>query len=98
MTSKNTDKAALSPNWRRYVVETDAFAKFVGRILRAYSRRVAQGDIEALADLVNLSGEVELVVKEAVLGLHDFGYSWTEIADRVGVSRQAARQRWSGEL
>ncbi len=43
---KNTDKAGLSRNRRRDVVENDEYAKFVRRVVRAYTRRVASGDVE----------------------------------------------------
>lgn len=33
-------------------------------------------------------------IDDAAVQLHDAGYSWTEIARELGVSRQAARQRW----
>ena len=33
-------------------------------------------------------------ISQAVAGLHQAGYSWTEIAARLGVTRQAAQQRW----
>jgi hypothetical protein len=31
---------------------------------------------------------------QAVTGLRKAGYSWAVIAGRLGVTRQAARQRW----
>jgi hypothetical protein len=31
----------------------------------------------------------------AVIGLRGAGYSWTETAARLGVTRQAAQQRWA---
>jgi hypothetical protein len=31
---------------------------------------------------------------EAVKGLRTHGYSWPEIGVRLGISRQAAQQRW----
>jgi hypothetical protein len=60
-------------------------------------RRVGNGDIEALSDLIRLSHLVEATIRDAVINLRNFGYSWAEIADRLGVSRQAAQQRWGGE-
>jgi hypothetical protein len=66
------------------------------RVVRAYSRRVAAGDIEALASMVTPAQDVEHAVQAAVIGLRAFGYSWTEVANRLGISRQAARQRWTG--
>ena len=38
----------LTPNRARPVVENDAYAAFAQRILRAYARRIATGDIESL--------------------------------------------------
>jgi len=31
---------------------------------------------------------------EAVKGLRARGYSWAEIGSRLGITRQAAQQRW----
>ena len=93
--SKNTDNRRLSANRRREVDENDEYAAFTRRIVRAYSRRVAAGDIEALAAMVTLAHDFETAIQAAVIGLREFGYSWTEIANRLGISRQAARQRWN---
>src|SRR4051794_36250349 len=78
------------------VVESSDFDAFARRILRAYARRVAAGDIEALAGLAMLSGEVDAVVREAVRGLRavPYRYSWDEIGSRLGVSRQAVQMRY----
>ena len=91
----NGDKGRLSHDRRRDVVENDEYAAFARRVVRAYSRRVAAGDIEALASMITLAQDVEDAIQAAVIGLRDFGYSWTEIANRLGISRQAARQRWT---
>lgn len=95
--SKNTVNGSLTPNRRRDVVENDEYAAFARRILKAYARRVATGDIEALAHMMTLAADVEGAIRSAVIGLRDFGYSWAEIAARLGVTRQAAQQRWGGD-
>src|SRR5215469_16040610 len=95
--SPNTVKRHLPPKRRRDVVENDEYAAFARRIVRAYARRVATGDIEALADLTTLAADVEAAIRVAVIGLRNFGYSWADIALRLGVTRQAAQQRWGGE-
>jgi hypothetical protein len=82
---------------RRTVVENDQYAAFTRRIVRAHARRVAGGDIDALPDLIALGREIETAIDTAVAGLRSFGYSWAEIATRLGISRQAAHQRWGGE-
>jgi hypothetical protein len=97
--SKNTVKPALTPKPRKRVrreVENREFDAFVRRILRAYARRVANGDIEALRSLAELSSAVDAVTRLAVASLRKspYSYSWSEIADRLGVSKQAAQQRY----
>jgi DNA-directed RNA polymerase specialized sigma24 family protein len=82
---------------RRDVVENDEFAGFARRIIRAHGRRVAVGDVEALRDLVALSSAIDDAIGEAVIGLRAFGYSWSEIGQRLGISKQAAQQRWGGQ-
>src|SRR5918999_579010 len=97
--SKNTVKPALTPKPRkrtRRQVENPEFDAFVRRILRAYARRVAAGDVEALRSLALLSSEVDAVTRLAVAGLltSPYSYSWSEIADRLGVTKQTAHERY----
>jgi hypothetical protein len=84
----------LTPNRRRRPVENDEYAAFVRRAIRAYARRVAAGDVDTLADMTGLAAELAETITEAVTGLRNIGYSWTDIAARLGVTRQAAQQRW----
>ena len=60
-----------------------------------HSRRVGDGDIDSLSDLLAMSRELYPAIANAVIALHHFGYLWTQIADRLGTSRQNARQRWA---
>ncbi|SDL04813.1 hypothetical protein SAMN05216298_2459 [Glycomyces sambucus] len=76
------------------MVENKDFNAFARRIIRAYGRRVAEGDVDALPELIQLSASVDEAITNAVKGLRSFGYSWSEIADRIGMTRQAAQQRW----
>lgn len=90
--------AALTPERagrRARVVENDAFTAFGTRVIRAAGRRVATGDVEALPALAALAAQVDTALGDAVTGLRDTGYSWAEIASRLGVTRQAAQQRWN---
>jgi hypothetical protein len=75
-------------------VENTDYAAFAARILRAHGKRVADGDIEALPELVELGVQLEDAITAAVTGLRDRGYSWADIATRLGITRQAAHQRW----
>lgn len=79
---------------RRATVENTDYAAFAARVIRAHARRIADGDVEGLADLLALREELEAATATAVTGLRGFGYSWGDIAARLGTTRQAAQQRW----
>ena len=91
---KNTVKNTLTPIRGRRLVENDEYAAFARRVLRAYARRVATGDVEALTLMLGLSADIDDAIAQAVTGLRGFGYSWAEIGSRLGITRQAAQQRW----
>jgi DNA-directed RNA polymerase specialized sigma24 family protein len=82
---------------RREDVENDAYLVFVARVITAAGKRVATGDVEALPDLAQLAADLDAALVTAVTGLRGFGYSWEQIASRLGVTRQAAQQRWGGK-
>jgi hypothetical protein len=86
-----------APRTRRTVVENDDYAAFVRRVITAYGRRIASGDIEGLATLAQLGHDLDDVLEHAIIGLRDSGFSWADIATRLGVSRQAAHQHWGGD-
>ncbi len=91
---RNTVNTRLTSKHPRRMVENDEYAAFLGRVLRAYARRVADGDVEALTLMLGLSGQIDDAIAQAVTGLRGFGYSWADIGHRLGVTRQAAQQRW----
>jgi hypothetical protein len=73
----------------------------MSRMIRAHRKRVAAGSAEDLADLVALRAELDAAITDGARALHAGdgvtpGLSWTEIAQVLGVSRQAARQRFGG--
>ena len=92
----DTVKTPLTPNRAVRVRENDEYAAFARRVLRAYARRVATGDVEALTLMTDLADEIDSAIGQAVTGLRACGYSWAEIGSRLGVTRQAAQQRWGG--
>jgi hypothetical protein len=94
----STVNGSLTPKRVRRVVENDEYAAFARRVIRAYSRRVASGDIEALTDMAAIAVEVDTAITDAVTGLRAFGYSWADIGARLGITRQAAQQRFSGDV
>jgi hypothetical protein len=90
-------KRGLTPKRSRRLVENDEYAAFGRRVLRAYSRRIAAGDIDALADMADLAAEINTTMGNAVAGLRERGYSWAEIGLRLHITRQAAQQRWGNQ-
>jgi hypothetical protein len=88
----NTVNNALTPNRRtRPAVENTDYTAFARRVIRAAGRRIADGDVEGVPHLIELTTAIDT----AVTGLRHHGYSWTEIATRLGITRQAAQQRWA---
>jgi hypothetical protein len=92
--SPETVNRSLTPNRTERLVDNDEFAAFARRVLRAYARRIATGDIDALTHMTGLSAEIDTAIGQAVTGLRTIGYSWADIGARLGITRQAAQQRW----
>jgi hypothetical protein len=75
----------------------DSFAAFGRRIVRAFARRAEEGDLDALVGLLELEREVQAAIITAGRALHTNGtqpFSWAEIAQATGTSRQAAAMRF----
>jgi hypothetical protein len=73
--------------------DTTDYAAMMRRMIRAYGRRVAAGDPEDLAGLAGLCELVEETLAAAVAEQRAM-FSWGDIGRALGVSRQAAQQRW----
>ncbi len=93
-----TVKKPLTSKRRYRITENDEYARFLRRVIRAYSRRVASGDIEAITSMATLADDLEDATRNAITGLRAFGYSWADIALRLGITRQGAQQRWGNTL
>jgi hypothetical protein len=78
-------------------VETPEFAGMVRRMIRAYGRRVAEADEVDLSTMVELRDQVEAAIAEAVAGQRKNGASWARIGAGLGITRQAAFQRYGRE-
>ena len=79
--------------------ESDEMAGMVRRVTNAMVRLAAAGDLHALTALRQMREYVDQATKAAAQELHDpiewsGGYSWTVIAQELGISRQAARQQF----
>ena len=85
----------MTPKRPYRVVENDEYAAFLRHVIRAYSRRVTAGDIEAIIAMDRLATDLKDATRQAITGLRASGYSWADIAMRLGITRQGAQQRWA---
>jgi len=76
------------------VVEDAEYAAFARRVMRSLGKR-ASGDPESLPLLAAVATDADAALTRAVVACHDGGYSYAEIAARLGCSRQAVFQRVS---
>jgi hypothetical protein len=76
--------------------ETAEVADMIHRVARSLARRAEGGDIDALEELVKLQHDLDGYIDRAARGLHaePGRYSWGEIGRWLGITRQAARQRF----
>lgn len=84
---------------RRRQYDTDEFMKFARRIIRRAGERVADGDTADLALLVEVRKELEEIEARTVAAMRArYGFSWAEIGRDIGVTRQAAEQRYNRRI
>lgn len=70
-------------------------SSFIKRMFRALERRAADGDLEAVEALAQLREPLAEATRRAGQAAYETGYSYTELAGPLGISRQAARQRFA---
>ncbi len=73
------------------------FGKVVTSMIRALGRRVATADTHNLMLLVEARDEVDRAIQMAVDGHRAMGFSWSEIGQGLGITKQAACQRFGKE-
>lgn len=73
-------------------MENTDYAAFAARVIRGHARRIADGDIDGVADLLGLSPRswTPPPSKRSTA----YAGSGTPGAARLGTARQAAQQRW----
>ncbi|UGS26581.1 hypothetical protein K8F61_18525 [Microbacterium resistens] len=59
---------------------------------------MAKADDWELGELLSLRDEVEDAISRAVVGLKAQGHSWQYIGDALGITRQAAQQRYADRM
>lgn len=75
------------------MIETPEFAAMMRRMVRAYGRRVGDADPVDLEEMVALRDHLEAAIEEAVAG-QKRSFSWAEVAEGLGVTREAAWKRY----
>lgn len=76
--------------------ESKDVADAAGRMIRGLVKRAGTGDQEALYHLVQLQMQISDAITEAGARMHvQAEYSYTTLAGELGVTRQAARQRFA---
>ena len=82
----------------RRKVETGDYLAMCRRVIRAAGERCGEADPFDLGELVTLRDSVEVAIAATVAGLRDNGYSWAEVGDGLGISKQAAQQRYAEKV
>lgn len=80
----------------RHDYDADELGPFMARMLAALVRRAERGEIDALTQLHALERRVGSAVVDAARGANEGPgkYSWGEIGRWLGMTRQAAHQRF----
>jgi hypothetical protein len=76
-------------------IETLEYMAAARRFIAAAGRRVADSDEPELVKLSELHQAVDKALAVAVAGWIDRGQSWGDVGRALGISRQAARQRFA---
>lgn len=79
----------------RKTYEAPDMAGFLKRVSKALVRRAAEGDLETLSAIRQVQDDMAVALEAAAQAAHAAGYSWTEIGRELGMTRQAARQRFT---
>jgi hypothetical protein len=89
----------LNGGRRRREVETGDYVAFVRRALDALGRRVGDGRLEDLGELAALAEVLDRITGEVIARLRaePWRCSWSEIGRELGVTHQAAQQRYGSE-
>ena len=88
-----TRRPAARARRRRQEVENTDYAAFAGRVIRAHGRRIADGDVEGLAELLALAAELDAATR---VGSRGFGSAGTRGARSPPGSGPAGRPRSRG--
>lgn len=95
LTDRGVGKRGGRRKSRRERPECPEVGSAARRMVRALVRRAEEGDTEAIEQLVETQHATTQAITEAGGALHEVaGYSFTELGQVLGTSRQAARVRF----
>jgi hypothetical protein len=76
-------------------VENADYFQMVGRMVRGMGKRGANGDYTDLTEMAKVQQMMTDAMQAAVDGMREQqGYSWADIGEGLGITRQAAQQRF----
>lgn len=75
-------------------IETPEYAAMLRRMIRRYGERVGDDDPIDLTEMLAVRDAFDAAIAEAVAGQRERGYSWREIGEALGITREAAWQRF----
>lgn len=76
-------------------VENADYFQMVGRMVRGMGKRGANGDYTDLTEMAKVQQMMTEAMQTAVDGMREQqGYSWAEVGEGLGITRQAAQQRF----
>lgn len=80
--------------------ETPEYVAMLSRMVRGLGRRIStDGNPSDLADAVRLQAQLDAVIADAVRSMKDdHGYSWQQLADELGMTRQGVQQRYARRI
>lgn len=87
---------STKPKRDKKTVDNESFAKFVLSMTKRLGQRVAEADTAQLPYLQAVAAQADAALCHAVTELRANGYTWGEVGRDLGMTRQAAQQRFGG--
>lgn len=75
-------------------IETPEYAAMMRRMIRRYGERVGDADPCDLTTMLEVKAEFDHAIRIAVRGLREAGFTWREIGEALGTSKEAALMRF----
>lgn len=79
---------------RRGPMETPEYADMMARLVRRYGVRVGDADTVDLTRMLEVRALFDEAIRAAVRGQREAGFTWGEIGEALGTSKQAALMRF----